>query len=208
MLFSQTRRRGESPTTIAHIIPSLDSDSPFRRGPLVDLQRAEDLGTSSIETTNTSRRNLTGTSTIPQIIERGGTLTSAEEKLNSFSVTELQKSEISAEILNLNLQVIDPKNVIPVGGRIKYFIKNWQRITKDAIILSTVQGVSLDWTSYPVQEKIPHPPKLNSKQENILQEEITSLVQKEAVVRVAPNQNQFISNMFTVPKKDGGIGPL
>lgn len=208
MLFSQTRRRGESPTTIAHIIPSLDSDSPFRRGPLVDLQRAEDLGTSSIETTNTSKRNLTGTSTIPQIIERGGTLTSAEEKLNLFSVTELQKSEISAEILNLNLQVIDPKNVIPVGGRIKYFIKNWQRITKDAIILSTVQGVSLDWTSYPVQEKIPHPPKLNSEQEKILQEEITSLVQKEAVVRVAPNQNQFISNMFTVPKKDGGYRPI
>lgn len=49
---------------------------------------------------------------------------------------------------------------------------------------------------------------LDSEQEQILQEEITSLVQKEAVVRVAPNQNQFISNMFTIPKKDRGYQPI
>lgn len=48
---------------------------------------------------------------------------------------------------------------------------------------------------------------LNSEQEKNLQDEITSLVQKEAVVRVASNQNQFISNMFTIPKKDGGYQP-
>lgn len=82
----QPDKKEESPTTIVLIImvPSLDSDSPFRRGPLVDSQRAKDLGTSSAETTNTSRRSLTGTSSIPQIIERGGTLTSAAEESNSF----------------------------------------------------------------------------------------------------------------------------
>lgn len=92
MFFSQTRRREESPITIANIIMiSLDSDSHFKRGPQVDLQRAEDLGTSSTETTNTSKRSLTGKSTIPPIIQRGGgTLTSAEEKLNSFSLKEFK----------------------------------------------------------------------------------------------------------------------
>lgn len=44
---------------------------------------------------------------------------------------------------------------------------------------------------------------LNSEEENILQEEITSLIQKETVVRVAPNQNLFIGNMFRIQEKDG-----
>lgn len=169
ILFSQTGRREESRTTIVPLImvPSLDSASPFRRGPHVDLQRAEDLGTNSTETTNTSRRSLTGTRTLLQIIERrGGTLSSTREMLNSFSVTELQNSEKST---NSKFESANnrSKNVIPVrGGGLKYFIKNWQIITKDAIILSTVQWVSLYLVSvfsYPVQEKIPHPPMLNSE---------------------------------------------
>lgn len=79
------------------------------------------------------------------------------------------------------------QNVIPVGWRIKYFIKNLPRITEIAITLSTVQGIFLDWTDCPVQEIIVYPPMLNSEQEKCLQKEITSLVQNETVIRVASN---------------------
>ena len=139
---------------------------------------------------------------------KGATLTNAEEELNSFSVINLARSTIFPEILNLNLQIIDQQNAIPVGGRIKYFKQNWQRITKDPVILNTVQGVSLDWITYPIQKKIPNLPNLNLEQKQILQKEILDLEQKSAIVRVVPLQDHYISNMFTVPKKDGGFRPI
>ena len=110
--------------------------------------------------------------------------------------------------MNLNLQIIDQQNAIPEGGRIKYFKQNWQRNTKDPVILNTVQGVSLDWITYPIQKKIPNLPNLNLEQKQILQKEILDLEQKSAIVRVAPLQDHYISNMFTVPKKDGGFRPI
>lgn len=53
--FETDKKWEESFTSIVHkiMVPSLDSDSHFRRSPLVDLQMAEDLGTSSTEKTYT-----------------------------------------------------------------------------------------------------------------------------------------------------------
>ena len=109
--------------------------------------------------------------------------------------------------MNLNLQIIDQQNAIPEGGRIKYFKQNWQRNTKDPVILNTVQGISLESITYPIQKKIPNLPNLNLKQRQILQKEILDLEQKSDIVRGAPLQDQYISIMFTVQKKDGGFDP-
>lgn len=117
MLFCQTRRREECPTTIVHIIMvlSLDSDSPFRRGPLVDLQRAEDLGTSSTETTNISRRSLTGTSTISNYREERNSYI-CRRKVKLIFCNRVTKIRNKHRILNLNLQIIDPKKCYPCRG--------------------------------------------------------------------------------------------
>ena len=110
--------------------------------------------------------------------------------------------------MNLNLQIIDQQNAIPEGGRIKYFKQNWQRNTKDPVILNTVQGISLESITYPIQKKIPNLPNLNLEQRQILRKEILDLEQKSDIIRGAPLQDQYISIMFTVQKKDGGFRPI
>ena len=129
-------------------------------------------------------------------ITKGATLTNAEEESNSFSVIDLARSTAYPEILNLNPLLIYQQNAIPVGGRINYFKQNWQRITKDHVILNTIQVISLDWITYPIQKKISKLPNLNLKKKLILHKEISDLEQKTVVIRVAPLQDKFISNIL------------
>ena len=68
-------------------------------------------------------------------------------------------------MFSLNLQIMDQQNANPVEGRIKYFKQNWQRITKDPLIVNIVQGISLDWIIYLIQRKIQKFPNLNLEQQ-------------------------------------------
>ena len=107
--------------------------------------------------------------------------------------------------MNLNLQIIDQQNAIPEGERIKYFKQNWQRNTKDPVILNTVQGISLESITYPIQKKIPNLPNLNLEERQILQKEILDLEQKSDIVRGVPLQDQYIIVRFTVRLQCAGF---
>ena len=90
---------------------------PFQEGPSSRFKEGRRPGYKFNRITKSTRTNLTGISTKPQIM-KGATLTNAEEELNSFSVINLARSTIFREILNINLQIIDKQNAVPVGGRI------------------------------------------------------------------------------------------
>lgn len=99
---------------------------------------------------------------------------------------------------------------IPVGGRLTYFLKEWEQITQDQWVLSVIkEGYKLEFNQIPpfLGVKETH---VNAKNLNILQKEINSLLEKNAIEIVPENirQTGFYSTLFVVPKKNGELRPV
>ncbi|CAC5413118.1 unnamed protein product [Mytilus coruscus] len=97
---------------------------------------------------------------------------------------------------------------LPIAGRLRWFLKNWQKITGDHFILQIVQGYKLEFYTLPLQRQLPQYPMFNREQKDYLNQEIQKLLEKGAIQPVHQEQTQFLSCMFLVPKKDGGNRPV
>ena len=86
------------------------------------------------------------------------------------------------------------------------FISSWKEITGDQEILSLVQGCEIKFKSMPIQSNPPHPFNMSKEEEILVDLEVQNLLAKGAMEICSPDPNQFISNIFTIPKKDGGGG--
>ena len=94
-----------------------------------------------------------------------------------------------------------------LAGRLAHHLQNWQAITQDRWVLSTVQGYKIDFLSNPHQKFIPHPAQFSTEQRQLITEEITELLLKGAIEEVNTPPGYY-SNLFLVPKKDGGQRPV
>ena len=95
------------------------------------------------------------------------------------------------------------------AGRTSQFILNWKALTEDPWVIQTIEGgYTIPLVTTPVQQSRPHSPHSSIKETELLQEEIQHLLQKQAVQEAPPNSRGFFSNMFMVPKKDGGQRPV
>ena len=129
-------------------------------------------------------------------------------------------------ILHLSLTLKDPPwtqlirmGITPIAaelcanqtfaGRISLFLANWKALSSDSWVLQTVtKGYRIPLTADPVQKFPPHSPYLPPGDVIILEEEIQSLLQKQAIQQVPTSAVGFYSNMFLVPKKGGGQRPV
>ena len=94
----------------------------------------------------------------------------------------------------------------PLAGRLQYFIRNWEMITQDQWVLDAVQGVPLTQTLHQ-----PHPPRVlhhPSEEEELKQEEIKGMLEKQAIEETTPTGHSFVSTIFLVAKKAGGQRPV
>ena len=98
----------------------------------------------------------------------------------------------------------------PLAGRLKHFLHNWEKLTQDQWILQTVKGVQIEFMNTPHQAFTPFQPKMPECDRVLLQEEITSMLVKGAIVELPEEETQrgFYSTMFLVPKKDGKMRPV
>ena len=94
------------------------------------------------------------------------------------------------------------------AGQIKEFIGNWALLTQDPWVLQTVQGFQLLLVSQPVQGSAPSQIHLSQVQQTLVSTEIQTLIEKQAIPMVQPGQGGFVSQIFLVPKKDGGFHPV
>ena len=77
------------------------------------------------------------------------------------------------------------------------------------VVLNTIQGYMIDFVSQPHQLSVPQPPQFSAEQTQLISMEIKELLQKNAIEEVTPLlQLGFYSNLFLVPKKDGGQCPV
>jgi len=86
----------------------------------------------------------------------------------------------------------------------------WETLTNDRYILDIVtSGYKIEFCTEPFQThpRITLVPKLLEKRE-IIQKEVNSLLEKGAIRPVQEIQGEFISTIFLVPKKTGGMRPI
>ena len=95
----------------------------------------------------------------------------------------------------------------PHGGRLRFFLQNWEKLTQDSFILLTVQGMQIPFMEIPVQTSFQNqPPSL--KNATLIDVEVQDMLQKGAIIEVLPCKDQILSPVFLVPKKDGGNRPV
>jgi hypothetical protein len=114
--------------------------------------------------------------------------------------TELQVDNI--HVLHDTL-VNTPDNF--VGGKIQHFYENWSRLTSDKWILNVICGYNIEFENTPtgIQNKEPKELVFNSDETNMVQREIEKCLQKDIIHSVTNVRNQYISNIFVRPTKDG-----
>ena len=109
------------------------------------------------------------------------------------------------------MQNIPSQTDLPLGGRITHFYDNWEKITQDTWVLDAVTGHKLEFTETPHQAYVPKM-HVTLEEAALIDLEVQALHQNNAISRVS-NQNscrtnQFVSPLFTVPKKGGGHRPV
>ena len=104
-----------------------------------------------------------------------------------------------------------PPQITPVGGRLSNFVEGWKRITNDPYVLSIVaKAYRLRFTSPPLLRQTPWEMRSPQGPQEILgmREQITLMLQKNAITEVPPDSPGFYSNVFLVRKASGGWRPV
>ena len=111
----------------------------------------------------------------------------------------------------INNEGVLPPQINPVGGRLSNFVEGWKRITNDPYVLSIVaRGYRLRFTSPPLLCQTPWEIRSPLGLEEILgmREQITLMLQKNAIKEVPPNSPDFYLNVFLVRKASGVWRPV
>ena len=94
------------------------------------------------------------------------------------------------------------------GGQIARFASEWSKLTLDPWVLSTViEGFRLEFLSEPVQHFVQPNATMDAQQFECCRQEVSSLLEKGAVVRATQGQG-FISSIFLIAKRSGGFRPI
>jgi hypothetical protein len=84
----------------------------------------------------------------------------------------------------------------------------WRVISKDPWILSVVErGFFIDFVSRPLQKTETPESVMGQQMEAVCAEEVASLLKKGAIIE-ATDTPGFFSNIFAIPKKNGGFRPI
>ena len=88
------------------------------------------------------------------------------------------------------------------AGRLSANLAQWKEVTSSRYVLSIIQfGVIINFHSLPpmltLNSSPPSPSRLLS-----ISSEVSSLLDKGAIIKIRPSRDQFVSPIFTVPKKD------
>ena len=99
--------------------------------------------------------------------------------------------------------------LVEVGGRVSFCLDNWQSITQDPWVLSVVkEGYQIEWVSKPCQMVPPFQPTFRPEMNALGDKEVQEMVLKGAIIEVSPTLGKYVSTIFLVTKKNGGMGPV
>ena len=89
-----------------------------------------------------------------------------------------------------------------VAGNITHHLSEWRSITSDPSILGIVSGYRIDFERLPYQTYVPCI-KFSKGDEHIIAVEVQKRLDKGVLSKTTHCNGEFISSVFTRPKKDG-----
>lgn len=92
-----------------------------------------------------------------------------------------------------------------VGGNTANCVKNWEKISKDPWVLKAIKGITIPLVYKPFQGVEPRPINWSKSEKILMDEAITSLAEKNVIELCGEEPQQFISNVFMVPKSNGKV---
>ena len=84
----------------------------------------------------------------------------------------------------------------------------WKSFTNDPYVLSAIEGYKLEFDSAPVQLRVPNEIPFSGEEQDVVSEEIESMLAKGAIVPSEHEPDEFISTIFIVPKSNGKFRPV
>ena len=90
----------------------------------------------------------------------------------------------------------------------KHFVKNWQRLTNDPMILDIVNGYKILFILPSRQSRLPNFCQLTKETSDLVDQEVQDMLRKGTIVVSDHKEDQFLSSLFLVKKKDGGNRPV
>lgn len=133
-----------------------------------------------------------------QYQEQAGTV--ARNSALEAVVPEMNLNLLHPAVRDLNL--IPVERELPIGGRLRFFLPNWQKLTQDSFILQVVQGLQIPFITTPVQTSLPFQ-STTGKNAMLIDSEVQDMLAKGAIKQVQPCAGQFLSPVFLVPRRMG-----
>ena len=75
-------------------------------------------------------------------------------------------------------------------------------------VRNTVKGIKINFVARPVQNSLPKSVPFSSNEEEIIDNEVYTLLRKGAITHAQPCTDQLLSNIFVRPKKNGKMRPI
>ena len=89
------------------------------------------------------------------------------------------------------------------AGKVKHFIDNWKAITSDKTVLETLCGYELSFHTVPPTRNKCNNPSFNEQEIESINLEVQKLLSKGIIEETSTSKYQFVTHIFTQPKKDG-----
>ena len=118
-------------------------------------------------------------------------------KFYNFTVSEHQCDHTDHNICRKIAKV--------TAGGLAHSVAKWREITSDKWVIDTVQHYHIEFNKTPFQTHIPRESCFSSHENYMITKEIHKMLQKGAIVETNHTDDEFISNIFLRPKKDGSF---
>ena len=119
----------------------------------------------------------------------------------------------------MNLQVSDFKSIIEKdvkpylkecitsfsSGQISKSLAQWETITSDQTILQIVKGEKIEFIADPPTQSVCAGNSIAKEHQSKIHQEIESLLHKKVLVECQHEEGEFLSPIFSVPKKDDKV---
>ena len=129
-------------------------------------------------------------------------------KQGNFRKQKQDASRIKTSRNNSVLIGQNRMNLFQSTGRTLFYLKNWGQLTTDSSVPDIVKGYKLRFKAHPHQFYRPITNPKSSKEFQAIKQEVNYLLSKGAIKQIPKSQAKFVSRLFTVPKKSGGLRPV
>lgn len=91
------------------------------------------------------------------------------------------------------------------AGKVNEHVNVWKEITSDPEVIETVLGAKLSFDFVPQQYQVPRTYSYSESEKVAIQAELDNLLAMKAIVPSMHEHGEFVSNLFSRPKKDNSL---